>query len=111
MGELMGVSSFDNEVLLGAMQVFTGQGVDLDAAERAFAETRGNFRAKLTAALQAVTVAKLRPERFIEIPASPESLSKAELLALVEPNVEYIRSNASKADLLAALRSIKYRQE
>ena len=101
----------DNELLLGAMELFTGEGVDLDTAERAFAEARGDFRAKLTAALQAVTVARLKPERFIEIPANPESLSKAELLALVEPNIGFIRSSASKAELVDALTTIRYRQE
>ena len=108
---MMRVPFLNNELLLSAMGLFTGEGVDLDAAERAFAGTRGDFRAKLTAALQAVTVAQLRPERFIEIPGSPESLSKAELSALVEPNIEFIRSNASKADLVDALTSIRYRQE
>jgi hypothetical protein len=108
---MMRMPFLDNELLLRAMELFTGKGVDLDAAERAFAGTRGDFRAKLTAALQAVTVAQLKPERFIEIPANPESLSKAELSALVEPNVEFIRSNASKADLVNALTSIRYRQE
>ena len=43
-----------NELLFGAMRLFTGEGADVDAAERAFAGTRGDFRAKLTAALQAV---------------------------------------------------------
>lgn len=102
---------FNNELLLSAMTLFTAEGVNFDAAQSAFAGTRGDFRAKLTAALQAVTVAQLRPERFIEIPAHPDSLSKAELSALVEPNVEFIRSNASKADLVNALSSIRYRQE
>ena len=105
------VPFLDNELLLGAMELFTGEGVDLDTAERAFAGTRGDFRAKLTAALQAVTVARLKPERFVEIPANPESLSKAELWALVEPNVGFIRSGASKADLVDALMSIRHRQE
>jgi len=101
----------ENELLLGAMGLFTGEGADVDAAERAFAGTRGDFRAKLTAALQAVTVAQLTPERFVEIPATPESLSKAELWALVEPNIGFIRSNASKAELVDAVTSIRYRQE
>jgi hypothetical protein len=100
-----------NEVLLGAMEVFTGAGADVEAAEKAFAGTRGDFRAKLTAALQAIAVAQLTPERFIEIPADPESLTKAELQALVEPNVGFIRSGASKAELVNALTSIRYRQE
>lgn len=100
-----------NELLLGAMELFTWEGADIDAAEKAFAGTRGDFRAKLTAALQAVTVAQLTPERFVEIPAHPESLSKAELWALVEPNVGFIRSNASKAELVDALASIRHRQE
>lgn len=107
----MSVSYLDNNLLLSAMELFTGERVDLDAAERAFAGTRGDFRAKLTAALRTVTVAQLKPERFIEIPDNPESLSKADLSALVEPNVEFIRSNASKADLVNALESIRYRQE
>ena len=85
--------------------------MDLRAAERSFSETRGDFRDKLTAALQAVTAAQLKPERFIEIPANPESLSRAELKALVEPNVVFISSGASKAELVSALRSIRYRQE
>jgi hypothetical protein len=102
---------FENELLLGAMELFTREGADIDAAEKAFAGTRGDFRAKLTAALQAVTVAQLTPERFVEIPANPESLSKAELWALVEPNVGFIRSNASKAELVDALASIRHRQE
>jgi hypothetical protein len=100
-----------NELLLHTMEVFTGERVDLDAAEKAFSGTRGDFRARLTAALQAVTVAQLTPERFIEIPADPESLSKAELRALVEPNAGFIRSSASKAELVEALGSIRYRQE
>lgn len=107
----MRVSFLNNNLLLTAMGLFTGEGVDLDAAERAFAGTRGDFHAKLTAALRTVTVARLKPERFIEIPDNPESLSKADLSALVEPNVEFIRSNASKADLLDALESIRHRQE
>jgi hypothetical protein len=101
----------ENELLLGAMELFTGKGAAVEAAERAFAGTRGDFRAKLTAALQAVTVAQLTPERFVEIPANPESLSKAELWALVEPNVVFIRSSASKAELVDALTSIRRRQE
>jgi len=101
----------ENELLLGAMELFTGEGANIDAAERAFGGTRGDFRAKLTAALQAVTVAQLTPERFVEIPANPESLSRAELWALIEPNVGFIRSNASKAELVGALTSIRYRQE
>jgi hypothetical protein len=101
----------DNELLLSAMELFTWEGADIDAAERAFAGTRGDFRAKLTAALQAVTVAQLTPERFVEIPANPESLSKAELWPLVEPNVGFIRSGASKTELVDALSSIRRRQE
>jgi hypothetical protein len=108
---MMRVPFLDNELLLGAMELFTREGVDLDLAERAFAGARGDFRAKLTAALQAVTVARLKPERFVEIPANPESLSKAELWALVEPNIGFIRGNASKAELVDALTSIRYRQE
>jgi hypothetical protein len=108
---MMRMPFLDNNLLLSAMELFTGEGVDFDAAERAFAGTRGDFRAKLTAALRTVTVAQLKPERFIEIPDHPESVSKADLLALVEPNVEFIRSNASKADLVDALTSIRYRQE
>jgi hypothetical protein len=108
---MMRVPFLDNELLLGAMELFTGEGVDLDTAERAFAGARGDFRAKLTAALQAVTVARLKPERFIEIPANPELLSKAELWALVEPNIGFIRSSASKAELVDALTTIRYRQE
>jgi hypothetical protein len=104
---MMRVPFLDNELLLGAMELFTGEGVDLDTAERAFAGTRGDFRAKLTAALQAVTVARLKPERFVEIPANPESLSKAELWALVEPNIGFIRSSASKAELVDALTTIR----
>jgi hypothetical protein len=108
---MMRVPFLDNELLLGAMELFTGEGVDLETAERAFDGTRGDFRAKLTAALQAVTVAQLKPERFVEIPANPESLSKAELWALVEPNIGFIRSSASKAELVDALTTIRYRQE
>lgn len=104
---MMRVPFLDNELLLGAMELFTGEGADVAAAERAFSGTRGDFRAKLTAALQAVTIAQLTPERFVEIPANPESLSKAELWALVEPNIGFIRSNASKAELVDALTSIR----
>jgi hypothetical protein len=107
-GVVMRTPFRENELLLGAMNLFTGKGADIDAAERAFAQTRGDFRAKLTAALQAVTVTQLTPERFVEIPANPESLSRAELVALVEPNVGFIRS---KAELVDALTSIRYRQE
>ena len=53
----------------------------------------------------------MTPERFVEIPADPESLSKAELWALVEPNIGFIHSSASKAELVDALTSIRYRQE
>lgn len=107
----MSTPFYKNELLLGAMELFTEEGADAEAAERAFAGTRGDFREKLTAALQAVTVARLTPERFIEIPANPELLSKTELRALVEPNVGFIRSNASKAELMDALMTIRYRQE
>jgi len=44
-------------------------GADIEAAERAFAGTRGDFRAKLAAALQAVTVAQLSAGDWWHSPA------------------------------------------
>jgi hypothetical protein len=102
---------FNNELMLAAMSVFTASDASFTDAEQAFLQTRGDFKAKLTAALRIMTIAKLKPEKFFAIPEDLESLSKQELVDLFPPDGGvFVRSNASKDDLRSALRQISRRQ-
>jgi hypothetical protein len=72
-----------NDLLLSMMSTLVGDDVDLEPAEKAFEVTRGDFRAKFTAAVQARLAQLVVPEVFIELPEHPEQLRKADLEALV----------------------------
>lgn len=101
---------FNNELMLAAMSVFTTTDASFTDAEQAFLQTRGDFKAKLTAALRIMTIAKLKPEKFFAIPEDLESLSKQELVDLFpRDGGVFVRSNASKDDLRDALRQISRR--
>lgn len=102
---------FNNDFMLGAMRIFTDPDASFTDAEQAFLQTRGDFRAKLTAALRIMTIARLKTEKFFVIPEDLESLSKQELVDLVpQDGGVLVRSNASKDDLRNALRIIRRRQ-
>lgn len=102
---------FNNELMLAAMGMFTTSDASFTDAEQAFLQTRGDFKARLTAALRIMTIAKLKPEKFFAIPEDLESLSKQELVDLFPPDGGvFVRSNASKDDLRDALRQISRRQ-
>lgn len=104
-------NNLKNEMLLTTFETVVGEGVDLEAARKAFETTHGDFRAKLTAAMAAHLAPRVDSEVWIDIPEHPESLSKTELDALVRasPHV-FVRSNATKADLLGHLEVIGRRQ-
>ncbi|WP_433316856.1 hypothetical protein [Micromonospora chersina] len=101
-----------NELLLSMLATVAGDDVDLEPARKAFEETRGDFRAKFTAAVQARLAQSAVPEVFIDLPEHPELLRKSDLEALVRPAVDgFLRSYPSKEELLTQVGRIRRRQE
>ncbi|CRK56826.1 hypothetical protein [Alloactinosynnema sp. L-07] len=101
-----------NELLLSILPMLAGEDVDLESVETAFKATRGDFRAKFTAAVQAQLAQLAAPEVFIDIPEHPEQLLKVNLEKLVRPVVSgFLRSSPTKDELLSELGRIRQRQE
>lgn len=101
-----------NEMLLAMRAALVGPNADLEPAETAFEETRGDFAARFTAAVDALSARLAEPEVFIDIPEEPEQLTRAQLDVLVRPAADgFLRSQPSKGELLAQVARIKRRQE
>ncbi|WP_091082572.1 hypothetical protein [Micromonospora nigra] len=101
-----------NELLLAMLETVAGDDVDLEPARKAFEETRGDFRAKFTAAVRARLAQSAVPEVFIDLPEHPELLRKSDLEALVRPAADgFLRSHPSKEELLKQVVTIRRRQE
>ncbi len=101
-----------NELLLSMLTTVAGDDVDLEPARKAFEETRGDFRAKFTAAVQARLAQSAVPEVFIDLPEHPELLRKSDLEALIRPAVDgFLHSYPSKEELLTQVGRIRRRQE
>lgn len=85
---------------------------DLDAAEKAFESTDGDFPAKFRAAVEAaVSAAPFITERHVRIAENYQQLSKGELDALVRPFANsFLRSQPTRAELLDAVRDVDRRQ-
>ncbi|MFG1997506.1 hypothetical protein ACGFJ7_46765, partial [Actinoplanes sp. NPDC048988] len=84
----------------------------LEAVQNAFEQTRGDFRAKFTAAVEARLAQIALPEVFIEVPEHPEQLSKGDLDALVRPAADgFLRSHPTKAELVEQAVRIRRRQK
>ena len=84
---------------------------DTETAERAFNSTDGTFSERIKVTIDALLLAHLKPERFIDIPENPEQMTRSDLDALVRPVAEgFLRSQATKDELLSQLRQIARRQ-
>ncbi|WP_204015041.1 hypothetical protein [Virgisporangium aurantiacum] len=100
-----------NELLLSMLETVAGDDVDLEPARKAFEDTRGDFRAKFTAAVQARLAQIAVPEVFIDLPEHPDEFRKADLEALVRPVADgFLRSYPSKDELLTQVARIRRRQ-
>ncbi|WP_204299906.1 hypothetical protein [Actinoplanes campanulatus] len=105
-------ASSQNSLYLAMAATLAGEGVDLGAAQKAFEETPGDFRAKFTAAVEARLGQVAVPEVFIDVPDDPDRLSKAELDALVRPVADgFLRSYPTKNELVDQATRIRQRQE
>ncbi|MBB4918491.1 hypothetical protein [Streptosporangium saharense] len=94
------------------MKNLVRDGADLEPARKAFESTKGDFAAKLTAALQERFAQMVAPELFIDVPEHPEKLGKAELEALLRPAAHgFLRSHPTKSELLDQAEQIRWRQE
>lgn len=101
-----------NDLLIMMMNTVVGESVDMDAAEKAFVTTRGDFRAKFTAAVEARIAQQAVPEVFIDLPKDAEQLRKPELERLVRPAADgFLRSYPTKDELLDQVTRIRRRQE
>ncbi|MDG4762569.1 hypothetical protein O7632_00335 [Solwaraspora sp. WMMD406] len=101
-----------NEQLLSMLEIVAGDHVDLEPVRKAFEQTRGDFRAKFTAAVQARLAQSAVPEVFIDLPEHPAELRKSDLEALVRPAADgFLRSHPSKQELLTQVGRIRRRQE
>ncbi|WP_330273930.1 hypothetical protein OG205_45525 [Lentzea sp. NBC_00516] len=101
-----------NDLLLSMLTTIAGEKVDLKVAEKAFAATRGDFRAKFTAAMETRMAQLAVPEVFVELPLDPAVLLKADLEKLVRPvAASFLRSHPSKDELLDQATRIRLRQE
>jgi hypothetical protein len=101
-----------NDLLLSMMSTVVGDDVDLEPARKAFEATRGDFRAKFTAAVQARLAQLVVPEVFIGLPEHPEQLRKADLEKLVRQAPHgFLRSSPSKDELLDQVDRIRRRQQ
>lgn len=101
-----------NDILLSMLSTLAGENVDLDPVRKAFEETRGGFRARFAAAVQARLAQMVTPEVFIDVPEHPEQLHKPELEALVRPAANaFLPSYPTKAELLEHLGRIQRRQQ
>ncbi|MEW2378485.1 hypothetical protein AB0883_20585 [Micromonospora sp. NPDC047812] len=84
-------NAFMKNELLAMLETVAGDDVDLEPARKAFEETRGDFRAKFTAAVQSRLAQSAVPEVFIDLPEHPELLRKSDLEALVRPAAATVR--------------------
>jgi hypothetical protein len=101
-----------NGLLLAFTDLLYNDRADADAAEVTFHSTDGTFLQRITAAVNALLLPHLKPERFIVIPETPEDMTREALDALVRPVAEgFLRSHPSKDELLAQLHQIARRQE
>ncbi|MCP2257444.1 hypothetical protein LX15_001129 [Streptoalloteichus tenebrarius] len=101
-----------NNLLLSMVSTLVGDDADLEPARKAFEETRGDFRARFTAAVEARMAQLVAPEVFIEVPEHPEQLSKSALEELVRPAADAsLRSYPTKGELLDQLARIQRRQQ
>ncbi|MET9262654.1 hypothetical protein [Amycolatopsis sp. NPDC004079] len=102
----------ENEAWLAALEALIGAEADVNAAKAAFDATRGDFRVRFSAAVEALIKPLVKPEVFIDIPQEPERLTRSELEELVRPaEVVFSRSRPSKSELLSHLDGVKRRQE
>jgi hypothetical protein len=100
-----------NGIFLGFVEMLYGDGANAGVAEQAFNDSDGPFLERITAAINALVRPHLRPERYIEIPADPEQMARADLEALVRPVAEgFLRSQPTKQELLSQLEWIARRQ-
>jgi hypothetical protein len=100
-----------NGLLLAFADLLHNDQADAYAAEQAFDSTHGPFFERFTAAVNALLLPHLRPEKFIEIPENPERMTRSDLDTLVRPVAEgFLRSHPTKEELLSELRQIARRQ-
>ena len=100
-----------NERWLSMLDTLVGASADLGPARAAFEATAGDFDARFAAAVQALVARQVSPEVFIDIPAEPGRLSRAELDALVRPVAAgRLRSQPTKGELLEQVELIRQRQ-
>ncbi|MCR6483729.1 hypothetical protein M8542_12965 [Amycolatopsis sp. OK19-0408] len=102
----------ENEAWLAALEALVGAEADIESAKTAFETTRGDFKARFSAAVESLIKPLVRPEIFIDIPAEPELLTRGELETLMrEAEVVFSRARPSKSELLSHLDAVKRRQE
>jgi hypothetical protein len=100
-----------NEQWLDMLQTLVGAGANLTPARSAFEATVGDFDARFAAAVQALVARQVSREVFIDIPADPRRLSRAELDALVRPVAAgHLRAQPTKGELLEQVELIRQRQ-
>lgn len=101
-----------NDLLLSMMATVAGDDVEVEPARKAFAFTKGDFRAKFAAAVQAQLAQSATPEMFIDLPDNPDQLRSADLERLVRPAPHgFLRSHPSKGELLGQVAMIRRRQQ
>jgi hypothetical protein len=105
-------SAFEhNDLLLSMRSTLAGDDVDLESARKAYQDTKGDFRAKFTAAVEARLALLVRPEVFIDVPGNVDELRKADLEELVRPAADgFLRSYPTKSELLDQATTIRRRQ-
>ena len=102
----------ENDLYSAMLATLAGADVNTEPARIAFETTRGDFAARFAAAIQAQLALLAKPEVVIDVPEHPEMLTRAELAELIEPAVAgFLRSQPSKAELLAETERIRRRQE
>ncbi|WIV53978.1 hypothetical protein [Amycolatopsis nalaikhensis] len=100
-----------NDLLLSMRSTLAGDDVDLESARKAYQDTKGDFRAKFTAAVEARLAHLVQPEVFIDVPENVDELRKSDLEALVRPAADgFLRSNPTKGELLEQAAKIRRRQ-
>lgn len=101
-----------NDLYLSMLSTLAGDDVDLEPVEKAFREASGDFRVRFAAALRARLAELVAPEVFIDLPAHPDQLRKADLDTLVRPAADgFLSSYATKDDLLRQVDRIRRRQQ
>lgn len=100
-----------NDLLLSMKSTLAGDDVDLESARKAYQGTKGDFRAKFTAAVEARLAQLVHPEVFIDLPENVDQLRKSDLEALVRPAADgFLRSYPTKGELLDQAATIRRRQ-